>query len=34
MLVHVASRAATRATHRRVLPQLRATLARELGIDR
>lgn len=31
MLVHVASRAATRATHRRVLPVLRATLAEELG---
>ena len=32
MLVHVASRAATRASHRRVLPLLRDTLAEELGI--
>lgn len=32
MLVHVASRAATRASHRRVLPVLRRTLAAELGI--
>ncbi len=34
MLVHVASRAATRASHRRVLPVLRGTLAEALGIDR
>ncbi|ASK65747.1 serine kinase [Brachybacterium avium] len=34
MLVHVASRAATRASHRRVLPVLRGTLAETLGIDR
>ena len=33
MLVHVASRAATRASHRRVLPVLRGTLAAELGIE-
>ncbi|MDN5900350.1 MAG: aminoglycoside phosphotransferase family protein [Brachybacterium sp.] len=33
MLVHVASRAATRASHRRVLPVLRGTLAEALGID-
>lgn len=33
MLVHVASRAATRAAHRRVLPVLRGTLAAALGID-
>ena len=32
MLVHVASRAATRASHRRVLPVLRGTLADELGV--
>ncbi|AXK46472.1 phosphotransferase family protein [Brachybacterium saurashtrense] len=32
MLVHVASRATTRASHRRVLPVLRATLAAELGL--
>lgn len=32
MLVHVASRASTRASHRRVLPILRGTLARELGL--
>ncbi|WP_262424933.1 phosphotransferase family protein [Brachybacterium sp. Z12] len=33
MLVHVASRASTRASHRRVLPMLRGTLAEELGVD-
>ena len=33
MLVHVASRAATRAAHRRVLPVLRGTLAQELGLE-
>ncbi|MGP9536537.1 phosphotransferase family protein [Brachybacterium sp. AOP43-C2-M15] len=33
MLVHVASRAATRRSHGRVLPVLRATLAVELGVD-
>ena len=33
MLVHVASRAATRASHRQVLPVLRGTLAAELGLD-
>jgi aminoglycoside phosphotransferase (APT) family kinase protein len=33
MLVHVASRASTRASHRRVLPVLRGTLAAELGLD-
>ncbi|MFC7457405.1 phosphotransferase [Brachybacterium sp. GCM10030267] len=33
MLVHVASRAATRAAHRQVLPVLRGTLAEELGLD-
>lgn len=33
MLVHVASRAATRASHRRVLPVLRGTLAAALGVD-
>jgi len=32
MLVHVASRAATRSSHRRVLPVLRGTLAAELGV--
>jgi len=32
MLVHVASRAATRASHRQVLPVLRSTLAAELGL--
>ncbi|MGP9843754.1 aminoglycoside phosphotransferase family protein [Brachybacterium sp. 107] len=32
MLVHVASRASTRSSHRRVLPILRGTLARELGL--
>ncbi|MEE1618444.1 phosphotransferase family protein [Brachybacterium sp. J153] len=32
MLVHVASRATTRTSHRRVLPILRGTLAAELGI--
>ena len=32
MLVHVASRAATRASHRRVLPVLRGTLAEALGL--
>ena len=33
MLVHVASRTATRSSHRRVLPVLRGTLAAELGVD-
>ena len=33
MLVHVASRAATRASHRQVLPVLQGTLAAELGLD-
>ncbi|GAA1485201.1 aminoglycoside phosphotransferase family protein [Brachybacterium fresconis] len=33
MLVHVASRATTRASHRRVLPLLRGTLAAELAIE-
>ena len=33
MLVHVASRAATSAVHRRVLPELRGTLAVTLGVD-
>lgn len=32
MLVHIASRAATRASHRRVLPRLRGTLATALGV--
>lgn len=32
MLVHVATRAATRSTHRRVLPVLRSTLAAHLGL--
>ena len=33
MLVHVASRAATRVAHQRVLPRLRSTLAAFLGIE-
>ena len=33
MLVHVDSRAATRASHRQVLPVLQGTLAAELGLD-